>query len=349
MFTAYNIRVVVSLTNQVSGALTGLARDFIKTDAEAKRLQSTLKEIKLLGIGGMIGIGVGIAGLDAVAHMLKPASEYTHQLNIMNNLGMSHADIAESVGVAWQTTHDVITSTATGNLRALVDLRNILADVNKENTSGNKIDMGMAERELAPLLRIQAVMMASSIPGVAARGKDDQFIYTMAKALDIIGAATDPTRFTRESEEMGKAIEALQGRIAPEAFRSAFVYARQERFGLSDEFKYEFGLPTMLQEYNSGGGAGGGQRGVGPMLAALNRYVVQGIGINKMTGPLLDKLGLLPHGWHEKTIRRRGWDEKTGLPLKTMTNTTTVGALKDYQLGMEKSVALDNASPYPSY
>ncbi|MHB8914416.1 MAG: hypothetical protein ACYC4K_01235 [Thiobacillus sp.] len=137
--------------------------------------------------------------------------------------------------------------------------------------------------------RIQAVLGASSETRISGHAQD--FAYSMAKALDIIGAARNPGTFNTEAEAMSKAIIATQGRVTPEAFKSVFQYARQAKFGLSDEFKYQI-LPSLMQENSTAGGSGGGSRGVGPMLAAFFRTTNQGY-INKKSLPLLEQLGLV--------------------------------------------------------
>jgi hypothetical protein len=219
-----------------------------------------------------------------------------------------------------------MTTTATGNLRTIVDLRNILADINKEGGGlGGKIDMGMALHELPRLEMIQGAMQASTISRVAELGKDDQFAFSMAKALDIIGAATDPARFDRESGAMAQAIIGMQGRVTPEAYKNVFWYMRQAGIGLDDSFKYARGLPTLILESASAGagGGGGGQRGVGPIIAAGYRAVVQGFNVNKKTIPLLEALGLLQPGFTVRPGQAPLWDSKSGKDV--MTQGATVG------------------------
>ena len=52
MFEAYKVATTLALTNQVSGVLGLISRDFIKTGKEAAALQLELKKIKLLGMSG---------------------------------------------------------------------------------------------------------------------------------------------------------------------------------------------------------------------------------------------------------------------------------------------------------
>src|SRR5579875_2156142 len=112
MFEAYKVGVTLSLQNQVSGVLGLIARDFIKVDKEAKKLQATLKEIKLLGLSGAVLGGFGFMGLGAIKAAVKPASEYVHQLELAKAAGMKQLEIAEATKAAWKATGDVMTTTA---------------------------------------------------------------------------------------------------------------------------------------------------------------------------------------------------------------------------------------------
>lgn len=69
MFEAYSIAVKISLVNHVSSALSGMTRDFAKTELQASQLQKRLDSIKAGLKGGIIATGAGLA----IASMFKPA------------------------------------------------------------------------------------------------------------------------------------------------------------------------------------------------------------------------------------------------------------------------------------
>src|SRR5579883_613724 len=163
MFEAFKVGITIALTNTVSSALIAMSKDFAKTDAEAVKLRNTLKDIKVLGTLGVVSGALGFAGLRMLEGAAKPAAEYAHQLNIMNMAGMKHAEIAEAVGAAWKNTGDVITTTATDNLKALLDLRNVL---------GNMAD---AKAMLPIVTKIEAVMAASGAPALVNQAHDIAF------------------------------------------------------------------------------------------------------------------------------------------------------------------------------
>lgn len=300
MFDAYRVAVKISLVNNVSTGLLGISRQLIGTGKDVDALQAKLSKLKKLTlIGGAMSAG-GVFGLGMIGKALKPATEYAHQLNIMNMAGLKQKELADAIGDAWRNTGTVITTTATENLRSLLDLRNVLGSMDE------------ARMALPIVSRIQAVLASSSEGQISGNSKD--LAYSMAKALDIIGAAQNKQSFERQAELMAKVIIATQGRVTPEAFKSTFQYARQAKYRLSDEFKYEI-LPSLIQENAAGGGGGGGSRGVGPMLAAFYRMTNQGY-INKKSLPELMKLGWVAGG----------------TALRTTTEGTTVGKMIEADL-----------------
>ena len=124
-----------------------------------------------------------------------------------------------------------MTTTPTANLKSILDLRNITGSLEEA-------------RKLLPIVtKIGAVMAASSEGRIS--GHADDIAFSMAKALDIIGAVKDPAELTKQAEMMGKVITAMQNRVTPQMFQSVFSYARQGKFDLGDQFKYEI-LPTLM-------------------------------------------------------------------------------------------------------
>ena len=299
-FDSYSVLIRLSLQNQVSAGLMAMSGQFTALQAKATALQARLAGIRMTALTGLGMAAAGFGGLYLLDKAIKPAEEYAHQLNIMNMAGVKQADIASSIGLAWKTTSSVITTTATDNLRMLNDMRIVFGD------------MQQAQMALPLVAQMQAVLMSSKEGKSVAADKD--FAFSVAKALDIIGAVKNKEEFMLEANAMAKTVTAFQGRVTPKMFQSTFAYARQAKYAMNDEFKYEL-LPTLMMEYSQGtGGAGGGSRGVGPMIAAMYRMTNQGY-INKKSLPELERVGLVPKN----------------SALKTTTSGTTVGPMTNYQ------------------
>lgn len=277
MFDPYKIAVKVTLANEVSAGLVLMSGQFTAASAKAEIFAAKLKAIKSLAIVGGGMLFAGIIGFDMTSKLVKPALEYQHQLNILHIAGLSQIEINEAVAASWKNTSDVITTSATNNMKSFIDMRNVLGNTQE------------ALSILPMVTKMQAVLMSSKEGAVTAESSD--FAFNVAKALDIIGAAKNPVDFVRQATEMSKVVTALQGRVTPQQFQMVFAYARQAKLALDDEFKYKY-LPSLMLEYSRKTGGGGGSRGVGPMLAATYRFTNQGY-INKKSLPELVALGLV--------------------------------------------------------
>jgi hypothetical protein len=295
MFDAYNIAIKLSLINGVSPTLNLLSGQFAALDARAELFQNRLKQIKSLAVVGGTLFGAGILGAFAINKLMQPAFDYSHQLNILKMAGLNSQEIAKATAAAWQTAHDVITSTPTQNLKSFIDIRNVLGNVDE------------AVYLMPMVAKMQAVLQASK------EGRDvaasPNFAFSVAKALDIVGAASDMKDFVTQATLMSQVITAFQGRITPDQYQQVFKISRQAGFQLDNEFKYRY-LPSLMLEYATQSGGGGGSKGVGPMLSSFYRFTNQGY-INKKSLPLLEQLGLV----------------NPSTALETTTSGTTVGAM----------------------
>ena len=298
MLEAYKIGILLNLQTNSAQVLGVMSQALKRTDTDVVALN------KRLGLIGTTLAAGGALGLHFVTKMIKPAEEYTSQLVKMNMAGMKQAEIASAVGDAWKLAGQNMTTTATGNLKALLDLRNVTGSMEE------------ARHFLPVMQRMQTVLAASKDGKVS--GHSGDLAFSAMKALDIRGAINDPKRLDAQADLMTRVIIGTQGRVTPEQFQSVFNYARQAKFSMSDDFAYKI-LPTLMLENASKGGGGGGSRGVGPQIAALYRFTNQGF-VNKKALPLLSELGMLSGG-----------------TLNTTTRGTMTGPLKDSALAAANS------------
>jgi hypothetical protein len=309
MFETYKVAVRLSLIDGVSGGLFSMSKHFATTGRDVDALQAKLHNLQKLTMIGAAASGAGIFGLGLIGKAIKPAEEYTHQLNIMNMAGMKQAEIAEAVGAAWRLAGQNMTTTATGNLKALLDLRNITGSFEEAKT-------------FLPIMQRMETVLAASKEGKVS-GHSGDLAFSAMKALDIRGAASGENR-DRQADMMTRVIEATQGRVTPEMFQSVFNYARQAKFSMSDDFVYKY-LPTLMLENSTKGGGGGGSKGLGPALAAMYRVTNQGY-INKKAMPLWEQLGEV--------------DSKTAVP--TATAGTVVAHMTDAALARSSPMAFND-------
>jgi hypothetical protein len=309
MVEAYKIGIGISISGNVNAVLNTIIRQFGTANAAAQQLHNTLNKIKLIGAAGGAVAGVGFLGLDLLKKTIDPAREYAHQLNLMTEAGMEHLQIVQATQDAWKETNKIMTIGPTEYLKEILDLRNVLVSQERERYGAALPAVGTPARAAietadwatvraaGPMVAMVQAGLMSAQPKLFGQGGPQQdYAWQIAKALDIRTAATDPQRFQREMQEMGRVAIATQGRVNPATFASAMFYLRQAAPGASEQFLYGI-LPSLLLEAPGGaGGVGGGQHGIAPMVAAGYRAVIQGTGIQKKNLPILQALGLVRPG-----------------------------------------------------
>ena len=289
--------VTIHLVDKVSSGLAQVARLFATTNTAAAALQARLNLIGSTFKSGLILGGAGAALAAPLVAASRSAEDYFHQINQMNSAGFTHKEMVQSIAQAWKTTGSVITSTAVENLRVISDLRAVF---------GNSQE---AVEYMPKFAKIQGAYASALDPKLSKRA--DELTFAMAKSLDMIGAVKNKDVFDKAANSMFKVVEATGGRITPQDYMTTFKYARQAKFNMSDDFLYKI-LPELMLE-NKGGGSGS-SGGVGPQLAALYRFGVQGI-MNKRAADVIREMGMVPDSAILKT---------------TTTGTTLKKGLLDY-------------------
>lgn len=223
---------------------------------------------------GMAMLGAGAGGLYLLDKIVKPATEYAHQLQLMNVSGMKHLEIVKATQAAWDAMKVTPTTTAAENLAAIRELRMVFGD------TGHAI-------KYMPLVQQMQGVLSNLLGGNAG----DQ-AYTVAKALEMKGAVRTPGEFKTQADLMVKAMVASGGKVGATDFLQAFKYGRAATTGWSDAFTYSI-LPTLIQEMKGGGS--GGRGGPGQALMSMYSAVVGGT-IPQKSLKVWEKLGLLdPH------------------------------------------------------
>ncbi|MDE1009664.1 MAG: hypothetical protein OSB38_28795 [Paraburkholderia fungorum] len=287
MFEAYSIAVKISVVNQVSGALMAMSKQFSTLHGQAANFQKKLDSIKLTMLQGGALLGAGAFGLKLFDGAVKSADEYYHQLAILKNVGMSQVEVAQSVRKAWETTHEVMSTKASENIKTLLELRSAFGE--------GKYDEALAI--LPTVQRMGAVMQ--SITGAS----QDRIGFDMVKAIEFgtKGALTQEG-VNRQAEMMSKAIIAMNGTVNVSDFHQALKYSRAFAPYLSDDFKYNY-LPTLIQEFKTG--KGGGASGAGNVIAStgaivLGQMIPKDLIANWVSAGLIDKRKVVDNP-HDRT------------------------------------------------
>ena len=294
MTHSFEASIVLHMVDRVSGAMGAIGKALTRNQAAADALQSRLNKIHSTFQSGLVmGMGASAlaAPLIAAAH---EGQEYLHVLNQMHAAGMSNKQVAESMANAWRITGTVITSTVTGNLQVIQDLQTVLGN--------NKEANAFAE----PFIKIQGAFAGILDGKMSGKAINDQS-FAMAKSIDMLGHVKNAKEIQHHADNMFRVAEATQGRVMPSDYMTTLKFSRQAKYGLSDEFLYKK-LPELIIENKGGNGSAGG---VGPQIAALHRFGVQGI-MNKQSAAMFDRLGMVPKSSILKTTTS-GTTLKAGL------------------------------------
>ena len=247
MTEVYKVGITIALTNKVSSALALVRGDLVKTDLAAVRLQKTLKEIKLLGVGGAILGGAGFMGLKALEKGYDAAKKYEQALNQFRSLNLGDAVNRDADRFARGS--QVIGASATDLISTVRDLHTALGDYGMAKSLGAQV----AQMKFAN----QAVF--------GAHGMDfsERQLQAMEKIVEMKGGFKSPAQFMTQADMMQKVISGTGGMVKPSDFLQFIKTAGVSGRLLSNEGFY-YAMEPLIQEMS------GGRVGTGMMSAYNN-------------------------------------------------------------------------------
>lgn len=289
MFEAYRVGVRISLIDGVSTGLASLSGKFAKAQIAGASFHKQLDRINgALLKSGAVAVA-GFAGLGMLKHALKPATEYANQLSLINQLGLSQVETAELVSAAWKTSHDVMTSSAAGNLKTLRELRSAFGAGHEE----------YAIQSLAP-----TQMMSGMLTALTGR-EQERIGFDVVKSIELRTPLMTSAAVNSNIAQMSQTVMGMGGTIDPHDYHLALKGAKSAALGWSDEFVYKY-LPTIMQSTKAGHG-GAGTAGVALMSLSQS---IHGM-VQKAAIPYLEQGGLL----NKKDVVRNAtgqWQLKAG-------------------------------------
>lgn len=257
---------IAALTAQLAGA-TGHANGLHVAMTRVNRL--------LTAGGLMVGAGLGIGAL--FKSSTTSGEDYLNRVHQLEMAGLKEGELNRAIQASWKTTRDVITSSVSDNIEAILDLRNVMGSLD------------LAEMALPKVQKAEMVMRASGM-GDKAKGQ----AFDAAKAIDMMNKGLDEASFTRNLESMMRVAQVTGNRITPEVFRMNLKYMRQARYTLSEDYIYSV-LPTLMLDLLGRHGGSGSHGGIGVPVNALHKMVVQGV-VNKQSAKRLRALGIFGEG-----------------------------------------------------
>ncbi|WP_424139361.1 hypothetical protein [Roseomonas chloroacetimidivorans] len=280
MVEAYRIGVHLAMTNGVSQVLGVVAREMLgfqrHIDAATAKL-GTLRTA-LIGLGAVTVGGAMLAGVNA---LVKGGEQMVHQQALLRAAGETNRGIAEATGQAWATAAQVMGTTASGNLRALGELRGLLGSLPEAN---------------AVLGQFQQF---SRVLGVVTGQNDEGAAGLAARMLDLRGAIRfengqlDQQRFGGEMDAFMRAVITNRGRVSPRDLLNFMQQAGPAGTMLTPQALYG-DMSTLIESM-------GGLR-AGTALTAAYRQLVAGV-MPQRQARFLEAAGLLEGG--SRTAHRR--------------------------------------------
>ena len=275
MVEAYKVGITIALTNQISRGLMMIQNDLAKTDAQAKKLHVTLKEIKLLGVGGAILGGIGYAGLHALGKTVEAAKEYRQALAQFQSLNLGDAINTQADKFARGSS--VIGASATDLMKTTRDLTTVLGD------------FGLA-KQLAPGFS-QLKFANQAVYGGHGMDFSEGQLRSLEKIIEMKGGFKSPKDFLDQASMMQQVIAGTGGMVKPADYLN-FIKTAGVAGRLLDNKSFYYGMEPLIQEM------GGNRVGTGLMSAYNN--LAQGRSTVRASTELM-KLGLIDPSMVEYT------------------------------------------------
>ena len=275
MTEAYKVGITIALTNQVSRGLMLIQGDLARTDATAKQLHATLRQIRLLGVGGAIIGGVGYAGLHALGKTLDAAKEYQQALAQFKSLNLG--DAINSQADKFARGSSVIGASATDLMKTTRDLTTVLGD------------FGLA-KQLAPGFS-QLKFANQAVYGGHGMDFSENQLRSLEKIIEMKGGFKSPKDFLDQASMMQQVIAGTGGMVKPSDFLN-FIKTSGVAGRLLDNKAFYYGMEPLIQEM------GGNRVGTGLMSAYNN--LAQGRSTVRASTELM-RLGLIDPSMVEYT------------------------------------------------
>jgi hypothetical protein len=245
----------------LAGQMLGLQRNIDAANRGFNRLS-----VAIAGAGAAFA-GAGL--LRGMGALVEAGKELVHQQTLLRAAGESQQSVAQATATAWRTTGQVMGTTASGNLRALGDLRGLIGSLPE------------AQQVLGDFQR------ASRVLGIVTGQGDERAAGQMARFLDLRGALRfdeqgnlDRARLDAEMNQFLRAIITNRGRVGPEQLLNFIQQARTAGIALSPTAMYADA--STLIESMGGHRAGTGlaavwrQFGTGTMTQRVAEFLMQG-------------------------------------------------------------------------
>lgn len=288
MFEAYRIGVTIALTNQVTGGLVGMSKQFLSTEKDAAKLKATLNEIKLLGTAGAALGAVGVAGLSALKGPLEEASKFQQQVAKFKLFGLGDQMTEEAAKYA-KSMNSMGTS-ATENMRLMVEAQGVFREAGLQGPAALE-----GAKLAAPTLA--NIDYATSAFDDESKARMHSQSLSMLRFVEMRGGLQSPEAFNNIADAGWKAIQSSGGNVNWEQMRQFMARGGVAAQGMSNEALFAKMEPIIGEMKGSAAGTA--------YMTAYNR-LIGGVKVPNQVAHLLADNGI----WDEKKIE---WNSQGGV------------------------------------
>jgi hypothetical protein len=273
---AYSVGIKIEAYDRASSVMAGVSRAMLQAGQHTEQLKQRVVSVKnaLVQLVALQGIGDGMlrAAVQGMTQATSAAKEYAYVLNKLEGQGVSYADRMIAINASHANSNRDLTSSLTGNLEKLGDMRAVLNSMPHA-------------AELLPVITDSIKVMRTSGDMHSAHQAEHMTKEGM-RALELSGDVSS-TRTKDYQEEhidlMRRAVMSTNGLVGFNQFHNFMKQAGVSRTSLNDDFKFKV-APFLMQEVQ-------GLR-TGTMVQATNRALQQGI-MTVQAAQNLQNLGLI--------------------------------------------------------
>ena len=269
MFDAFKIGVTIGLTNLVSDGLRIMAKDFARTEEQAKTLEAQIGRIQGKALKGSMLLGAGAGMLSLVTGPLEEVTKWDQAVAKCKLFGMGDAMNAEAASFA--RSMNVMGTSYTDAMQAMNTAQGIFME------SGLSGPAALASAKMAAPMLAKTRYVSASLDDDT-REKLDAQVQDMTRFISQRGGAQDGATFNRMADAGWKAIQSRGGNLNFHQLGEFMDGGGAAALGLSDQSLYA-GLQPIIGQMSG--------KTAGADWSAAYQRLVSGEGMSREGAQLL--------------------------------------------------------------
>ena len=274
MAEVYKIGVEIALAGTITQGLEAISASLLGINTRVNQIAGGFGRWGL-AIGGALAL-LGTAGIaGALKTLADKGGELVNQQNQLVRLGISYNEVTGLTAKYWSdVASKVPTSTIVDYLRTVKELRAVTGD------------LATAEKFAPAALKFDELL--SNVSGTETHSG----IYTLLRAGEMKGIATDPQKLQDLIQQAYSYIAAFGGKLTPAMIQNLAV--RGGTAWMNADLKKAFGpMAVLAAEMGGAGGGGGSTSSPGVVLYQLQQLMMGAHTMSKQQAAMFYRLGLI--------------------------------------------------------